>query len=107
MVTKVIAHHNALIFHFSGLKPNGDQGEQCYGDSNRTYQYQQAIEDNASLVPPALRTLWTPGARRHGLRVRNSRTRVTLLWCVAGMIGGGRYRIRTCDFHRVKMALYR
>jgi hypothetical protein len=22
-------------------------------------------------------------------------------------LNGGRYRIRTCDFHRVKMALYR
>ena len=27
--------------------------------------------------------------------------------CAVSRYVGGRYRIRTCDFHRVKMALYR
>jgi hypothetical protein len=27
--------------------------------------------------------------------------------CAVSRYDGGRYRIRTCDFHRVKMALYR
>jgi hypothetical protein len=70
-------------------------------DAQRQYMEQLLAAKPASEAPSDLHRVGI------GLGFCQQKQQPPVSGCAVSRYIGGRYRIRTCDFHRVKMALYR